>query len=759
MPRSSLTIALVGNPNTGKTTLFNSLTGLRQHVGNYPGVTVELKKGTAHAGDVELHVIDLPGTYSLAARSPDEMVTVDFILGHQPGETRPDVVISIVDANNLDRHLYLTSQLLGLGVPVVLAVNLIDLADKAGMKFDFDRLSRQLGIPVVPIQANRGKGLDALRSAVIASAKGQGASGPTFPPSFDAEVTALSGDLVGVETFVIQRLLIDIGGHTERVLARKFNGPISGKVGEARQRLAQAGHPVPAVEAKARYAWVRQALTGCVIRPATRKLTFSNKLDAVLTHKVWGTLIFLSLMFLVFQTIFIWASPLMDKIDAAKTWLADLVHDSMSPGPLRSLLADGAIGGVGSVLIFLPQILLLFAFIAVLEDCGYMARAAFLMDRIMARCGLNGKSFIPLLSSVACAVPGVMATRTIENRRDRFATILVAPLMSCSARLPVYMLLIGVFFSDPWYLPGLVLFAMYMVGFIVAPLVALTLKRTLLRGATPVFVMEMPSFKWPQLKTVVRRMIDSGWAFVYRAGTFIFATMILVWALLYFPATMPDGRSFAIEKSRRQDELKPLSEKIELSRKNLESLEAVNPADDEAIAAKKAELEAMDGEFAPLKQSLNRLDGDWKRQSCLGRAGQALEPVFRPLGWDWRLGMAALASFPAREVVVGTLGIIYNEGEVDPGEIQHADDVSETPLGATIRREWASDPRSPLAKHPTAVALGLMVFFALCCQCVSTLAVIRRETGSWRWPIFTFVYMTTLAYVGALLTYQIGRLL
>jgi len=760
MSRSSLIVALVGNPNTGKTTLFNALTGLRQHVGNYPGVTVELKKGTARCGNTEFHVVDLPGTYSLAARSPDEMVTVDYILGHQPSEPRPDVVISIVDANNLDRHLYLTSQLLSMHVPIVLAVNLIDVAAKQGLKIDFAKLSQQLGIPVVPIQANRGKGLEELRSAAIAAvAAGQGSGGPTFPESFEREVAALSGDLPGVEPFVIHRLLIDIGGHTEQVLNKRFNGSIHGKVGEARQRLTQAGHGVPAVEARARYGWVKQAIAGCVVRPATRPVTYSDRLDRVLTHRVGGTLIFLALMFLVFQTIFIWAKPLMDQIDGAKGALAVLVRNAMSPGPLRSLLTDGVINGVGSILIFLPQILLLFGFIAILEDCGYMARAAFLMDKIMARCGLNGKSFIPLLSSVACAVPGVMATRTIENRRDRFATILVAPLMSCSARLPVYMLLIGLFFSDPWWLPGLVLFGMYMIGFIVAPLVALALKRTLLRGATPVFVMEMPSFKWPQFKTVVRRMVDSGWAFVYRAGTFIFASMVLVWALLYFPSTMPDGSSFDLTKSRMQDKLTPLSEQVEELQKQIATLEKADPVDDAAVEEKQAELKSLEEDVETRGKAINDLDGQWKRQSYLGRAGQAIEPVFRPLGWDWRIGMAALASFPAREVVVGTLGIIYNEGDVDPGEIEEAKNVGETPLGGTIRREWASDPESPMAKHPTAVALGLMVFFALCAQCVSTLAVIKRETGSWSWPIFTFVYMTALAYAGALLTFQIGRLL
>ncbi|HEX3149349.1 MAG TPA: nucleoside recognition domain-containing protein, partial [Gemmataceae bacterium] len=327
--------------------------------------------------------------------------------------------------------------------------------------------------------------------------------------------------------------------------------------------------------------------------------------------------------------------------------------------------------------------------------------------------------------SVACAVPGIMATRTIENRRDRLATILVAPLMSCSARLPLYMLLIGTFLSDPWWLPGVALFGMYMIGLIVAPLVALVLKRTLLRGETPVFVMEMPAFKVPQIKAVLRRMIDAGWAFVYRAGTLILASMILIWATLYFPGTMPDGRSY----DQVTDELQSEAEKLEKGT---------------------PERDAKDDER-------NLLYGEWKRQSLLGRAGRGLEPAFRPLGWDWKIGMAALASFPAREVVVGTLGIIYDRGDVDSQEIRKAENAGETELGKAIHEEWSNDPDR--GKYRVPVALSLLVFFALCCQCASTLAVIRRETRSWWWPAFTFCYMTALAYVGALITFQIGRLL
>jgi ferrous iron transport protein B len=722
-------VAFVGNPNTGKTTLFNALAGMRQRVGNYPGVTVETKRGHMTVGGRVFDLIDLPGTYSLAPRSPDEMVAVDLILGQQPGEPRPDVVVAIVDASNLDRNLYLTTQALELGVPVVLALNMIDLAAKQGIRLDAARLEKQLSIPVVPVQANKGKGLERLKEAVAAAVR-EGVRGTPrvrFPDAFEQEVIALREALGGdTPAYLVRRLLLDVGGYAESRLARR---PASSSPGQplpdllraARQRLAAAGCPVPAVEARSRYAWIREVTAGCVQRPAQRPVTWTDRLDRVLTHRVWGVLIFLGLMFLVFQSIFLWATPLMDLIKAGKSVLGDGLRDILPPGPLASLLTGGVLEGVGGVLVFLPQIVILFAFIAVLEDCGYMARAAFLMDRLMARCGLNGKSFIPMLSSVACAVPGILATRVIENRRDRLATILVAPLMSCSARLPVYTLLIGAFIpTDTWlggWLPGLTLFALYLLGLVLAPLVALALKRTLLRGETPVFILEMPQYKRPSLRTVLRRVGDSGWAFVRRAGTLILASMIVVWALLYFPNTDPGGVSYETRLATLR-------------------AEQASAPDAEAKEAK--------------AQAVNALQGEWRRQSLLGRMGRAIEPAVRPLGWDWKIGMAALASFPAREVVVGTLGIIYNLGEGEAEELRD-------PLAKALREAtWDDDPGRPVFTVP--VALSLMVFFALCCQCASTLAVIKRETNSWRWPAFTFAYMTALAYVGALLTYQIGSL-
>jgi ferrous iron transport protein B len=792
-PPGRFTAALLGNPNTGKTTLFNALSGLNQRVGNYPGVTVETKKGSMVCAGRPCTLIDLPGTYSLSPRSPDEMVAVDVILGRQAGEPRPDVLVCIVDASNLERNLYLTSQALEVGVPVVVALNMTDVAAAHGVRIDVPRLAEGLGVPVVPIQANKKRGLDELRSAVARAAGGAPpARGPAFPPAFEGEAAALQESLgEGVPAFLTRRLLLDApcgqqgptggGGYTEQRLAAQLGPQLRTQVQQARQRMQEAGCAPAGLEARARYGWIRQATAGCVVRPASRPVTWTDRLDRLLTHRVWGTLVFLTVMFLVFQSIYTGARPLMKAIDAGKDLLGESVSAVLPAGEFTSLLVEGVIGGVGAVLVFLPQILILFAFIAVLEDCGYMARAAFLMDRVMSRCGLSGKSFIPMLSSVACAVPGIMATRVIEDRRDRLATIVTAPLMSCSARLPVYVLLIGAFLTDgyPVWMPGVTMFGLYALGLVLAPLVALALKRTLLKGQTPAFVMEMPGYKWPSVRVVLRRLFDSGWMFLRRAGTIILASMVLVWVLLNFPAGDYRARIAALNAPVQQEreQAKELEEKITSLREEEQAL----PADEETAgwfglvrrrgatpqeqlqrARLQAEVAAAEGELAGLKKTLdpvdeqaNALEAEWKRQSFLGRLGRAVEPAVRPLGWDWRVGVAVLASFPAREVVVSTLGIVYRQGKVDTEEIRNAKDPAGTDLGKALKdARWDDDPDRRVFTTPA--ALSLLVFFALCCQCASTLAVIRRETRTWAWPAFTFVYMTALAYVAALATFQVG---
>jgi ferrous iron transport protein B len=721
----TIRVAMVGNPNTGKSTLFTALAGVRQRVGNYPGVTVEKKTGHLRHAGRRFELIDLPGTYSLSPRSPDEMVAVDVLLGHGDSAGPPDVVLSIVDASNLERNLFLVSQVLSLGLPAVVALNMVDLARERRVEIDTAALARRLGVPVIAIQANRRVGISALKDALAEAACRPDAPWHNpFPDAFQQHVRELSDWLNArqpVPHFLVERLLLDGDAYLESQLLNGAADEGGKRLRAARESLAAAGLPVPAVEALARYDWVKRVLDGVAQRPDEHCPTASDRIDAVLTHKLWGTLVFAATMAVLFSSIFIFAVPLMDLIDGAVGALAAAVEVALPQGAIRSLAVDGVIGGVGAVVIFLPQILILFLFIALLEDCGYMARAAFLMDRLMAGVGLSGKSFIPLLSSFACAVPGIMATRVIENRRDRLATILIAPLMSCSARLPVYVILIGAFVPAQSYLAGLVgmqglvLLIMYCVGIIVAIAVAWLLKKSLLSGETPPFVMELPSYKIPSLRTVLFRMSERGWAFLARAGTVIFAVTIVIWALSYYPRC--DQRVAADIAAER----------------------AALAGDADALAALNSQ-ENLDHLAASLHQ----------RYSFLGRAGQWIEPAVRPLGWDWRIGCAAIASFPAREVVMGVLGVIYHLGP----DVDVAAEGDQSRLQAQLLAARWDDTGAPVYNLP--VALSIMVFFALCAQCAATLAVIRRETNSWRWPVFTFSYMTALAYLGALATYQVG---
>jgi ferrous iron transport protein B len=724
-PAKTLTVALVGNPNTGKSTLFSALAGVRQRVGNYPGVTVEKKLGVTEFHGQAFTIIDLPGTYSLSPRSPDEMIAVDVLLARQPDTPPIDVVLCIVDASNLERNLYLVSQVLELGLPTVVALNMVDVAKAKGLTLDLARLAAQLPIQFVPVQANRGIGLPALKQAIVEASGLPPRQVPSpFPQTFIDEVSTLEAALQNghgspLPRYLVERLLLDSSGYLAKTRWPQANENLQQQLQAARTRLAAAGLPVPAVESISRYAWAARVLEGVLHSPDQRPHTLSDRIDRWLTHRVVGTLVFVALMLVMFQAVFFIAEPASAAIDWLSGLAAEAVAQAVPEGALRSLLITGVIGGVGGVLVFLPQIFTLFLFIAVLEDCGYMARAAYLMDKLMSRIGLSGKSFIPLLSSFACAVPGIMATRVIENRRDRLITILVAPLMSCSARLPVYTLLIGAFVPSwtigvgwvqiPW-LQGAVMFAMYALGIVTAIFAAWVLKRTLLPGATPPFVMELPSYKLPGLQVVLLRMLEQGWAFIYRAGTLILCVAILVWALSYFPRHPSQVPAALLQ---RQAELEQSTTKDA-----------------------QAELAAVE----------NQIAARYLETSYLGRMGKLIEPVVRPLGWDWRIGCAAIASFPAREVVVATLGVIYNLGE---GQDENSADLRQTLQDAT----WDGTGRK-VFNLP--VALSIMVFFALCAQCVSTLAVIRRETASWAWPVFTFTYMTALAYVGALLTYQIG---
>lgn len=749
---ATITVALIGNPNTGKSTLFNALSGGRVRTGNYPGVTVEKKTGKAAFHGRQFTLIDLPGTYSLAPRSPDEMVAVDVLLGRQANEARPDVVLCIVDASNLERNFYLLSQVLELELPTVVAVNMVDIAESRGLQISLEKLRAQIPVKFVAVQANHGRGIDELKEALANAAEAPPVQIPSpFPEAFQDEVRKLV-ELASTERggtrpprYLAERMLLDTSGYLEREKSLSEWGYDLGKdLYDARERLLKAGFPVPAVEAMARYQWAAQVLKPVIVRDAERRETFTDQVDRWLTHWFSGTLVFLAVMFILFQAVSLVAEPASWAIDAFNELGAELVAWLLPEGPLQSLLANGVIAGVGGVIVFLPQILTLFLFIAILEDCGYMARAAYLMDKLMSRVGLSGKSFIPLLSSFACAIPGIMAARVIENRRDRLVTILVAPLMSCSARLPVYVLLINAFIPQKWLLgfislQGLVMFAMYSLGAIVAIAVAWLLKKTILRGPTPPFVLELPSYKWPGVWIVLHRMLEQGWAFVYRAGTLILAVSIIIWALAYFPHNpqVQDPALLAQEAQLREDAA-GLQRDIAAYRAeaNGDKMVSMTAYKEQLLAEKKAELSKIQ----------NKLGAAYLEDSYLGRMGKTIEPAVKPLGWDWKLGAAAIASFPAREVIVATLGTIYSLGE---GEDEESEPLREQLKSA----KWAGTER-PVYTIP--VALSVMVFFALCAQCASTLAIMKRETGSYWWPMFTFFYMTTLAYLGALLTYQVG---
>jgi ferrous iron transport protein B len=737
-------VALTGNPNCGKTTLFNSLTGLRAKVGNYAGVTVERKEGKLIGATAEqqITVLDLPGTYSLSPHSLDEQISRDVLFRRIAEVPAPSLVIVVIDASNLQRNLYYATQIIELGYPTIIALNMIDVAENNGHFVDADQLTAALGVSVIPIVASTGQGVPELRKLIISSVAENRRTIPRhfceLPEVFGREAADIAELLAKTfherRTHAKAEALLILSD--EKVLAsNKAHYPphIEEPVRTARKRLEAAAVDWRTVAIEARYARASAIQMAVTTERNVVTETFSDKLDRVLTHKFWGMLIFVGLMALMFQSIFTFAQIPMDAISGMVDWLGATVGNLIPEGALHSLVVDGVIAGVGAVVVFLPQICLLFLFISILEDTGYMARAAFLMDRLMSKVGLHGKSFIPMLSSFACAIPGIMATRTIESRKDRLVTILVAPLMSCSARLPVYTLLIAACIPRKrvlgiFTLSGLTMLSMYMMGIIVALLMAWLFKKTLLKGETPMLIMELPPYKRPLAKVVLRHMWDRSGLFLKRAGTVILGINILLWFLASYPKT--DVKS--------------------LNRSNgtaaQASFETVQPLNDSTTHDSTIQQSSN-----PAFQSAQTLAaGEQLRHSFAGRMGRAIEPVIAPLGFDWKMGIGIVASFAAREVFVSTMSTVYNVSD-------STDDENGIGNVAQTLRDQKHPDGSPV--YTPLLAVSLMVFYVFALQCVSTVAVVRRETNSWRWPFFQWLYMGVLAWGLAFITYQGGKLL
>lgn len=702
-------MVVVGNPNAGKSSVFNRLTGLRQRTANYPGVTVERRVGRGVFGKMALDLIDLPGTYSLSPTSTDEQIAVDVLFGRVVGTPRPDAVLAVIDATRLYQGLYLLQQLAEIGRPMIVALTMIDAAEQQGLRIDIPALQDALGgVPVYPIVATTGRGFTALNTALgqvlTMQAPRPVEHWPELRVAAEELVARWQPDGVSLHVVEAERLLVD-GAAAPRGLPEASRGDLA-----AARRTLFGTEPPLAVEARRRYAWVRATLPR-VETPGSGIASRGAIIVDWLNRPWQATGLFIVAMAVVFQAVFAWATPFVDLIDAGVSAIGAAVGDALPPGALNSFVVDGAIAGVGSVIVFLPQILILFLFIILMEDTGYLARAAFLVDRAMRAVGLSGQSVIPLLSSFACAVPAIMATRVIPNRRDRIATILAAPFMTCSARLPVYALLIAAFVPAREIgilnLQGLVLFGLYIIGIVGGVGTALLLRQSVLRGENPTFILALPEFRVPNVRTVAMKLLDRVRVFLRRAGTVIFAVAVVVWALAYFP------RSAEVEQVREQARTAAAA-----------SLSGAE------LASRFAEID-------------NEAAARHLEQSWLGTAGHVVEPVFRPLGWDWRISAAVIAGFPAREVVVAVLGTIYAVGG----------DADEESLAGRLTDARRADG-SIVFTLP--MVLGLLLFYAWCLQCAATLAVIRRETNSWRWPIFAWSYMTALGYGAALLIYQVG---
>ncbi len=730
--RRRVAVALAGNPNTGKTTVFNALTGLRAKVGNYPGVTVERKEGRLRgtSGRTEVTVLDLPGAYSLSPRSQDERIARDALLGRLAGVPAPGVVVVVVDASNLQRHLYFATQVIELGYPTVVALNMMDVAEAHGHRIDAGQLARELGVEVVPLVASAGRGILQLRSSILRQIDQPaiGSWAPVLldlPAPFREETERLAREM-GLSAAGepgrrdIQAFCLLMEGSEIDSAAPGEKGGARDAFAEARRRLEARGLDWRALPVESRYRRIGGICERVVTETSPPRETPSDRIDRWLTHRYWGIALLAVVLGVMFQALFVfahWPTELLDGwVGGAGTWLTQ----RMPAGDLRSLLVDGVVAGVGAVVVFLPQICLLFLFIGLLEETGYMARAAFIMDRWMMKLGLHGRSFIPLLGSFACAIPGIMATRTIEGWREKLAVILVAPLMSCSARLPVYTLLIAACLPERRWLgavslSGLTLLGMYGLGVGAALFMAWLFRRTILRGDPPLLVMELPPYKRPALGMVLRHVGERAGMFLRQAGTLILAFNMVLWFLATYPRSEERAAHYAAARAQMQKE---------------------RPGGD----ASGPDAPGWSDRWAALErqEAAERLE-----QSFAGRLGRCLEPVIAPLGMDWKIGIGIVSSFAARELFVSTMSTVYRVGAAAGSEPVR--------LAEHFRNQRQPDG-SPV--YTARRGLTLMVFYVFALQCASTVAVVRRETHSWGWPLFQWAYMGTLAWVFAWITWH-----
>ena len=743
--KDTLTIALAGNPNAGKTTIYNALTGARQHIGNYPGVTVEKKESMITYNNQQLKIIDLPGTYSLTAYSVEEVVARNVIINE-----KPDVVVDIIDSSNLERNLYLAVQLMELRIPLVFVFNMKDMAQEMGIKIDVKSLSNLFGVPIIETVGSKGDGVKTILEEAIKVAKNPEIKYPviTYDKVIEKYVNSVE-ELIkkystNIENYNTRWLAVKLLEGDKDVMQTVPSPIVAEEVKRASVEIDEMlGDSPETAIASARYGFISGACQECVTTTVEARHNMSDAIDSVLVNRVLGIPIFLGLMYLVFQLTFTLGDPFMGWIEQFFGFLGEKASVLITHDLLRSLIVDGVIGGVGGVIVFLPNIIFLFIAIAVLEASGYMARVAFIMDKVMHKIGLHGKSFIPFLIGFGCSVPAIMATRTLDNQRDRILTMLVTPFMSCGARLPIYLLIIPAFFDKN---QALILWVVYLIGIIMAIVVAKILGLTVLKGESAPFVMELPPYRIPTLKGVLMQMWERSWLYLKKAGTIILFVSIVMWALTVFPL-------FPAEKAAEyENKLPELEQVVETKTAELEKTGYVIMTDENMQQAEEKNSKLSNEELLKAEQLMAEID-DANMQieqinndlaeaelenSAAGRIGKFIEPVLKPIGFDWKIGTALIGAFAAKEVFVAQMGIVYSLGEA--GEDSDA-------LREKLRENYSA-----------LTGFAIMVFALLSAPCMATFAIVKRESNSWKWPILQFFGMTAIAYIITFIIYQAGKL-